>query len=307
MCRTVLVGFDSRPEAADALALGRALAELSGATLLLATVLPYGPTPALGRETFERWLAEDSKQLFDPVLPELEGLDSRVYALGGGSPARKLHELAEDQQVDLIVVGSTHRGALGRVLPGSVGERLLNGAPCAVAIAPRGFADREHFGLGVIGVAYDGTEESKLALAEAERLAGELGASLRLIGVVPHVRVIPSRIGHTTVGYADVLRRHFRDVLDLGASRLPDAETVETMLEEGDPAAALAARGVELDLLVMGSRGYGPLRRVLLGGVSAEVMRTAPCPVIVVPRASASANGQRTDESSAAATAAASR
>jgi nucleotide-binding universal stress UspA family protein len=62
---------------------------------------------------------------------------------------------------------------------------------------------------------------------------------------------------------------------------------VETLLKHGDPAATLEAQGVEVDLLVIGSRGYGPFRRALLGGVAAEVMRSAPCPVIVVPRASA--------------------
>ena len=58
----------------------------------------------------------------------------------------------------------------------------------------------------------------------------------------------------------------------------------ETKLAEGDPAAVLADQGVELDLLVLGSRGYGPVRATLLGAVSAEVMRTAPCPVVVTPR-----------------------
>ena len=70
------------------------------------------------------------------------------------------------------MVGSSHRGKLGRVLPGSVGESLLRGAPCAVAVAPRGYAGAEHPAIGLIGVAYDGSEEAKLALGEAERLAG---------------------------------------------------------------------------------------------------------------------------------------
>ena len=60
---------------------------------------------------------------------------------------------------------------------------------------------------------------------------------------------------------------------------------VEAVIEEGDPAAVLARNGVDLDLLVIGSRGYGPVRRTLLGGVSAEVVRTAPCPVSSCPAA----------------------
>ena len=82
----------------------------------------------------------------------------------------------------------------------------------------------------------------------------------------------------------ELLRNHFRKVLDEAKLKLGETDDVEAVLEEGDPAAVLAKHGVELDLLVIGSRGYGPLRRTLLGGVSAEVMRTAPCPVVVVPR-----------------------
>lgn len=64
----------------------------------------------------------------------------------------------------------------------------------------------------------------------------------------------------------------------------------------GDPAAVLAEHGVEADLLVVGSRGHGPLRRALLGGVSA-VTGAAPCPVIVVPRSN---GGARSDEAAEA-------
>ena len=131
----------------------------------------------------------------------------------------------------------------------------------------------------MIGVAYNGTEEAKLALDEAKRLAQELDCRLRLITAVPTQSPGPLR-----APYMEVLRDHFRKVLDEATLTLGETDDVEAVLEEGNPAAVLATHGVELDLLVIGSRGYGPLRRTLLGGVSAEVMRTAPCPVLVVPR-----------------------
>jgi nucleotide-binding universal stress UspA family protein len=59
---------------------------------------------------------------------------------------------------------------------------------------------------------------------------------------------------------------------------------VETVIEEGDVVDGLTGQAVELDLLVIGSRGYGPIRRVLLGGVSTAVTRFCPCPVLVTPR-----------------------
>ncbi|MGZ5314181.1 MAG: universal stress protein, partial [Solirubrobacterales bacterium] len=65
----------------------------------------------------------------------------------------------------------------------------------------------------------------------------------------------------------------------------------EAVLKEGDPAATLSEQGAELDLIVIGSRGYGPVRAALLGAVSAQLVRTAPCPVLVTPRASGGADG----------------
>jgi nucleotide-binding universal stress UspA family protein len=60
-------------------------------------------------------------------------------------------------------------------------------------------------------------------------------------------------------------------------------ESVESEILEGDPAQRLAESSTGLALLVLGSRGYGPVRSVLLGSVSADVARTAACPVLVVP------------------------
>ncbi len=146
----------------------------------------------------------------------------------------------------MIVLGSTHRHGLGRVLPGSVGERLLHGAPCAVLVAPSGFASRETFGIGSIGVGYDGRTEAGHAREVAAALAADLGASLETITVD-----------------------------DDGGSGPADP---------ADAAKALVERSRELDLLIVGSRGYGPVRHALLGSVSGELMRTAACPVLVVPR-----------------------
>jgi nucleotide-binding universal stress UspA family protein len=227
------------------------------------------PLLALTAIERDRSLIPDAARLFDEAERELGGVAITTRTAAASSPARALHDIATDEGADLIVVGSTHRGSLGRVLPGSVGERLLNGAPCAVAVAPRGFARGEHFGLGIVGVGYDGSEESRLALHQATRLAARLDATLRLIAVVPP-KPRERAAGHAPPSREDLDRRL--------------QEGVETVLLDGDPAATLADQGVELDLLVVGSRDYGPLLRTMLGGVAAKVIRTAPCPVLVVPR-----------------------
>lgn len=272
--RIHIVGFDGSPESTDALVLAKFLARADGAHLHVAFVQPGDDTDR------ERDRAD---ALFSKARVEL-GADEFVPVVVRNLDAvQGLHDLADRIGADLIAVGSTHRGEAGRVVLGSVGERLTEGAPCAVAVAPRGYAGRDHDRLGLIGVGFDATSESHVAAEAAAGLAEALDSELWLIGVVPHVGAA-GRISGTGPGYERVLEDELR--AELEAERGKHAGEVETsvLLEHGDPADALALHGVELDLLVVGSRGYGPLRRAFLGGVSAKVMRTSPCPVLVVPR-----------------------
>ena len=81
------------------------------------------------------------------------------------------------------------------------------------------------------------------------------------------------------------VRESVRASVDSALASLPEGVTAADELLEGDVVEELAALDErECDLLVCGSRGYGPVRRVLLGGVSRRLMRRAACPVVVVPR-----------------------
>jgi nucleotide-binding universal stress UspA family protein len=163
---------------------------------------------------------------------------------------------------------------------------MLDGAPCAVAVAPRGFAQNGPLDGRPIGVAYDGGAESERALAAAERLAAPLGTSLLLIGIVREI----TPIGTDAPEELQEVRRPLVEDCwsDLAAARHEIAGDVncEISVLEGEPADLLIARSRDLGVLVLGSRGYGPLRATLLGGVSRRVMNGAQCPVVVVPRGS---------------------
>ncbi len=282
--RKIVVGFDGSDESRDGLRLARALALGTGAELIVASA--FGPIlagPGVDPQALE---SEYFTDVFAKAEDELGGTSFERRELREVSAPRGLGQLAEEEGADVIVIGSAHRGKVGRVLFGSVGERLLYGAPCAVAVAPRGYAGCEHLGKGTIGVAYDGSPESQLALEGALALATLLGGELRLITVVSDwsfVLVHPQ----ASDAYMDMVSGHYRDIQNAALERVGDAPKIETVLEQGEPAAALTASAVDLDLLVIGSRGYGPLRRTLLGAVSAKVMRTSPCPVVVVPRGAA--------------------
>ena len=241
MYRRILVGYDGQEPSRDALTLGRALAAIEGTELVLAAALENLDPLAAPADAFERARAEAEDRLAASARSLLdEAIEFRLRIVGGVAAPRALTEIAEDERADVVVIGSTHRGGLGRVLPGSVGERLLQGAPCAVLVAPRGFAERsEPFAIRSIGVGYDGRTESTHARDVASRLAAELGATI---------------------------------------------ETITVGDDEGDPGLVLAKRSDEFDLMVVGSRGYGPVRHALEGNVSGKVMREAGSPVLVVPR-----------------------
>jgi len=91
---------------------------------------------------------------------------------------RGLHELCETIGADLLVVGSSRPGLLGRVLLGDDTCAALNGSPCAIAVAPAGYV-AEPAAMREIGVGYDGSSESAHALQFGRTLALELGAKLR--------------------------------------------------------------------------------------------------------------------------------
>ena len=217
------------------------------------------------------------------------------------SPARGLHDAAVSEQADAIVVGSSHHGPLGRVLLGSVGERLLAGSPCAVAVAPRGHAAREPRPISVIAVAFDGSPDALIALRAAHELATRTGAAVRVVMVIEPPAAIPGQLVPlpgleplVVIERAEALQRQelaAQNALGSAVRALGDGTAIEQQVLFGsDPAAAiLDAARVDVDLLVLGSRAYGPARRALVGSVSAAVIRHATCPVLVTPRVGKSA------------------
>lgn len=190
-----------------------------------------------------------------------------------------------------MVVGSSDRGDLGRVLAGSTGERLLNGSPSPVAVAPKGFAS-DAGALRVIGVAFDGSQEAQMALHEGAGLASELHGTLKLLTVVPPLDLFTGdsrrHSRHSDAEIEHYRREEFRRMVEDGAKPVPEEMRATTVLLEGDPPAEIVdAAGRGIDLLVMGSRNYGPIRRVGSGSTAIAVMRRSPCPVIVIPRGAA--------------------
>jgi nucleotide-binding universal stress UspA family protein len=208
-----------------------------------------------------------------------------AVAVPATSPAHGLSNLARAQNARLIVLGSSRRGPVGRVLTGSTARSTVHGAPCAVAVAPHGWELRSPDAPLVFGAGVNGTPEAGEALKLAADLAVSARAPLRAITAV-HIPppAHPMFAGTSYEGWRRERRRDAEhEALEMIKAQAPAADTDLTVVE-GDPVERLAAASSDLDLLVVGSRRYGPLRRVLLGAVSGPLIDRVHCPVLIVPR-----------------------
>ncbi len=282
----IIVGVDGSDRSDDALALASSLAHRTASEIVLARAYPYDDDARhLGDSSRRHHLREDAQQTLDRLRAGADvSLRITTRTIADPSPARALHTLAEREGASLVVIGSSHRGAVGRVFAGTTAERLLHGSPCAVAVVPREAAHGES--ISRIAVGWDRSAEADAALGAAIAIARAVGAELDIVEVLDiqwagTPAIIPGS-GPELAAHQPVARARARlgDVV----SGLPADIPVETAVVLGDPVADLVKQSEDADLLVLGSRGYGPHRAVLLGGVSGRVMRKSACPVIVVPR-----------------------
>lgn len=263
----LVVGLDGRKHDADALALSRMLQPALGGDVVMAHVLPPAP---LGRGVVEYEAMErqaGSELLASAAATFANDCQSVLIDPWPVSPA--LAQLAHKRHAELIVLGSSHRGTVGWIVPGGVASQLLVDAECAIAIAPVGYVKRSGTPIIKVGVAYDASPASARAVSDAVCAATRLDVPLYLY----YVRAVKPT------------SKPKRSTLEDGLKRVPpEVETVGRLLE-GEPASALAgaASADGVGLLFAGSRGHGPLREILLGGVAGALMRNPPCPLVLIP------------------------
>ncbi len=295
MTGRIVIGYDGSDSGEDALALGTYLNGPDGQPPLVVTVYPEENPIGVGRVDAE-WVAEmrtHAREMNEGARRFFEerGVEAEYRVVGSGSAAHGLDDVAEAENASMIAVGSTRRGARRRILPGSTGERLLHGAGCPIAVAPRGMRERPPGQVvGRIGVAYVDAPEARVALHTADELARRTDAELRLFTVVaPRAEIFAPVTGRDAEeAFLGTLRENAQSALDAAIDSLPDGVEAHAELLEGDLVDELAALDErDIDLLVCGSRGYGPVRRVLLGGISRRLVRSAASPLIVVPRSAA--------------------
>ena len=277
---TTIVAASDGQHGRGAAALGQALASATGARLLLVGVeLPLVAQFPEVRAELEAGL----RNVHDELSP-----DAREQIVIDISAARALRRIAEEEQADLMVVGSRQPGALRRLASGDTAMQVLHGAPCAVAVAPDHVPPSRE--LQTIGVGINATAEARAARDVACELAQRSGAAVRLLAVAgnayPGSANLVTDASYTDL-YADIIERRVRAAREAVEESLAACNADATATGDvriGDPIDELVALSSKCDLLVLGSRRWGLVRRLVLGTTSEPVIRHAQCPVLVVPR-----------------------
>lgn len=234
-----------------------------------------------------------------------------------GSTVERIMEHAETLPADMIVMGARGTGELKNLFIGSASYAVLHHAPCTAVAVHHGGGAPELQAVNRIFVPVDGSEHAEKAVALAGEIAGKAGATLILGHVLmrhaqaktlsnlvnvsqlsEESRTSLNRAQNPQPGYPPVsdtltLPEFTKALKEIGTLVLErarkkavenGAQNIETRLLDGEPAKAIveAAREEKADLIAMGTRGLGQLKRLFVGSVSYKVSHSAPCTTMVV-------------------------
>ena len=226
---------------------------------------------------------KEARRVLDEEAKNIENVGGMVTEshLRMGDAAQEIVNLAEDLKVGLIAVGSRGRSRTKRALMGSVSDSVVRHAHCPVLVARR----KPLILPACILVATDGSEEATLAAKTAAKLAYRTYSELHLVNVADTYSSY--YVKHET-GLAQNLQQRAQEVLDDQVMKIEQSggkvAGKHVSVSERHPADGIVqvAEEAEADLIVMGSRGLGGIKRALMGSVSDSVVRHAHCPVLVV-------------------------
>jgi nucleotide-binding universal stress UspA family protein len=286
--KKILCPTDFSPGSQHAMRVAVRVATEASAELVLAHVW-HPPLFAFGGG--DPFPAEVIQQLVKDKERGLEAATREAVKLGArrvtsrflsGAPWDQLVELVRgDEAFDLVVMGSHGRTGLARVLLGSVTEKVVRHAPCSV-LAARARGDATSFAHVLCPI--DFSDSSRLAVERAAQLAAPSGAGIMLL----HAIELPVTYNGEPFGvdFLDGIEKKSTHLLEDWAADLRSkiAVPVATEIRVGPPGMQtleILDRDPTFDLVVIGSHGRTGLRRVLLGSVAEQVVRHAPCPVLV--------------------------
>jgi nucleotide-binding universal stress UspA family protein len=235
---------------------------------------PAGLVDRIREQFKERSRASLESGGFDP-----ESLRVHHALVRGEAPAPALLEYADDNDIDLIVLGTEGRRGMRRALMGSVTEEVLRLASCPVLTA-RADADAEATTIQRIVVPTDLSKASWAALQYALSVARAYEVPLALLHVVEGVDMpVAYNVEATPRDSADLNIRVQR-ALDEQFARLGVSSMHTAYVEEGHPVREIVTFSAPGDLIVMSTHGRTGLDRTFMGSVAENVIRRSACPVL---------------------------
>jgi nucleotide-binding universal stress UspA family protein len=271
MVPPIVIGAHPKRHEPEPIELGLMLSRLSHAPIDVVGTFWFDATPqATASDDYSQTLRDEVHHVLDKTQGDQNPGCGEVRVHVKFGPAKyALHETASRIGAGLIVVGSPHRGALGRIALGSTTDRVVGGAPCPVAVAPRGFRD-EGVAPERIGVAFVDTPGGWAALRVGAAIARRTGAGLVAYTVIKQ---------HTR----DAGRGRAEEALDRAIAEHAGDLHFEALLLTNGGVDALASDSHDLDLLVRGVRDHGPVHAPLASGRPSNLARQVACPFVVVP------------------------
>ncbi|MEZ4519057.1 MAG: universal stress protein [Chloroflexota bacterium] len=239
-----------------------------------------------------RMVVDESQVYLNKVATRFEDSPVVVETVSvTGAAAESIVRYAEDHHIDLIVLSSHGRTGSSRWVYGSVAEKVLHHAPCAVAII-RAQTKRDMFQNRSILVPLDGSTLAEQALEPAMALARSVGSDVVLLRVVPSPEPLPEGLvtpGAITAEQRQMVEQSEREeaeaYLQKIYNQLPTAHLFfDVAVTSGYVADAIVdyATAHNTDLIVMSSHGRSGISRWLYGSVAEKVLRGADCATLIV-------------------------
>lgn len=285
MYETIVVPTDGSPAADRAFEIALGLAQQFDASIHAIAVIELGQLPAVVD-------TEDADQYTELGTETLEELSARADETGVSVTTREIDAAAhvhraivdytDEQDADLIVMGTHGKTGLNRLVLGSVTERTLRTSPVPVLTVHEDSTLNPDFER--ILVPTDGSGPANVAADHGIALAAATGAAMHVIHIVD-LTAVAKEFGSAEV--LDALEESGQQAVDavLGRADRADLRSVEASVLSGTPARAILdyAEARDINLLVMGTHGRSGLRRVFLGSLTEKIVRVADRPVLTVP------------------------
>lgn len=284
----VITGFDGSPVSASAAAWAAREAQRRDAGLTVVGCYSVPPVTDFGLTASPVITADIAAVItatqtsIDAIVAKIRDAHPALPVNGmaiSGSPRIELPTQAE--HADLLVIGTTGAGQAASWLLGSVAHALARTSPCPVVLVPADWTPEDRIATSgprvVVGI--DDSQEARAALDWA---IDEADLHLGALTIV-HAWSYPYGL-ESPAAARDVMRVDAACELERAAERANSrgGASVDSRLVEGTAAEAIIEAADEADLIVVGSRGRGGLRSLLLGSVSSAVICHAPCPTVVV-------------------------